>query len=111
MIMNFNGIILGIAAFFSIGVFHPIVVKAEYYFGKNCWWAFALAGVFFVVLSLLVAETISSALFGVVGFSCFWSIFELFQQEERVAKGWFPKNPRRNTPEKVKKSAEKFADK
>ncbi|MCQ2117643.1 MAG: DUF4491 family protein [Bacteroidales bacterium] len=32
---------------------------------------------------------------GVVGFSCFWSILELFQQEQRVAKGWFPSNPKK----------------
>ena len=28
-------------------------------------------------------------------FSSFWSILELFQQEKRVERGWFPKNPKR----------------
>lgn len=32
---------------------------------------------------------------GVFSFSCFWSILELFQQSERVRKGWFPKKPKK----------------
>ena len=43
--MNYTGIFIGLATFLIIGVFHPIVIKAEYYFSKRCWWAFALAGV------------------------------------------------------------------
>lgn len=35
--MNFEGIILGLATFLLIGVFHPIVIKSEYYFGVKCW--------------------------------------------------------------------------
>ena len=31
---------------------------------------------------------------GVFGFSCLWSIIELFKQHERVEKGWFPANPK-----------------
>lgn len=36
-----------------------------------------------------------SVLFGVFGCSALWSIRELFQQEARVGKGWFPANPKR----------------
>lgn len=50
--MNFNGLIIGLATFLIIGLFHPVVIKAEYHFGKGCWWAFALAGILFGVLSL-----------------------------------------------------------
>ncbi|MDR0581354.1 MAG: DUF4491 family protein, partial [Prevotellaceae bacterium] len=32
-----------------------------------------------------------SSLLGVLACSSFWSIYELFQQRERVRKGWFPK--------------------
>jgi len=32
---------------------------------------------------------------GVIGCSCFWSIKELYEQRERVKKGWFPDNPNR----------------
>lgn len=93
--MTFGGIILGLSAFLIIGLFHPIVIKAEYYFGKGCWWAFALVGILFCIVSVLVSNTIISAVLGVLGFSCFWSILELFEQEKRVKKGWFPSNPKK----------------
>ncbi|MBP5571706.1 MAG: DUF4491 family protein [Bacteroidales bacterium] len=33
---------------------------------------------------------------GGFAFSCFWGILEMFQQERRVVKGWFPENPKRH---------------
>ena len=30
MQMNFNGILVGVVTFLLIGLFHPIVIKAEY---------------------------------------------------------------------------------
>lgn len=93
--MNFAGIILGASAFVIIGLFHPIVIKAEYYLSKRCWWMFALVGLAFCVAALFARSTVVSSILGVVGFSCFWSILELFEQEERVRKGWFPANPKR----------------
>jgi hypothetical protein len=76
-------------------MFHPIVIKSEYYFGTRCWWAFLLMGIIGVVASLLVWDIFLSTLLGVFAFSSFWSIKEVFEQEERVHKGWFPKNPHR----------------
>lgn len=35
--MNWGGILLGTASFVIIGLFHPIVIWAEYHFGKGCW--------------------------------------------------------------------------
>lgn len=93
--MNFSGIIVGLATFLIIGIFHPIVIKAEYHFGKRCWWAFALAGVIFGILSLFIDSTILATITGVTAFSCFWSIHELIEQEKRVSRGWFPANPKR----------------
>ena len=93
--MHFIGIIIGVATFFIIGLFHPLVIKGEYYFGVGCWWVFALVGVLTTVASLLVADIFWSTLLAVVGASSFWSIKELFDQRERVRKGWFPKNPKR----------------
>lgn len=92
---NLIGLVIGLATFLIIGLFHPIVIKGEYYFGTGCWWAFAVAGVIFIVLSVLVREIILSTIFGVTAFSCFWSILELFEQKKRVERGWFPKNPKR----------------
>lgn len=91
--MNLIGIIIGAGAFLCIGVFHPIVIKAEYYLGTRCWWIFAIAGIAAVVLSLFLKDMILSTLLGVFAFSSFWGIFELFEQEKRVKKGWFPSNP------------------
>lgn len=90
------GLAIGVATFLIIGLFHPIVIKAEYYFGTRPWWIFLLLGIGAVAASALVADVFWSSLLGVFGFSSFWTIKELFEQRERVAKGWFPKNPRRS---------------
>lgn len=74
-----------------IGIFHPIVIKTEYHFGVKVWWVFLLLGLVALALSLVVHNTILSTLLGVLAFSSFWSIKELFEQRERVRKGWFPK--------------------
>lgn len=87
---------MGLAAFLLIGFFHPIVIKSEYYFGIKCWPVFLLVGVIGCIGSLLVSNTYVSVILGVFGFSCFWSILELFEQQERVRKGWFPRNPNRS---------------
>jgi len=92
--MNLEGIIVGLATFIIIGIFHPIVIKAEYHIGKKCWWAFLLAGIGFAALSLFIDSLVWSTITGVTAFSCFWSIHELFEQEKRVQKGWFPKKDR-----------------
>lgn len=93
--MNFEGIIVGLLTFFIIGIFHPIVIKAEYHFGKECWWVFLLAGLAFAALSLFIESLVWSTVVGVVAFSSFWSIHELIAQDKRVKKGWFPANPKR----------------
>jgi hypothetical protein len=93
--MNFTGLIIGIATFLCIGIFHPLVIKAEYHFGVGCWWAFLVLGVLCIGGSLLVESTLLSTVLGVTAFSSLWSILELFKQRRRVEKGWFPKNPKR----------------
>ena len=93
--MNWDGLLIGIATFLIIGLFHPVVVKAEYYWGTRCWWVFLLLGLVGVVASLLLESLFWASLCGVFAFSSFWTIKELFEQEERVRKRWFPKNPHR----------------
>lgn len=95
--MNYSGLIIAVITFLVIGLFHPLVIKSEYYFGTKCWWAFALAGLAFIVASLLVENSVASPILGVVGCSCLWSILEIFEQKERVRKGWFPMNPKRKS--------------
>ncbi|MCI7338351.1 MAG: DUF4491 family protein [Bacteroidales bacterium] len=100
--MNYSGLIIAIITFLVIGLFHPIVIKSEYYFGVRCWWIFALVGTAFIAASLLVESCTLSPILGVVGCSCFWSILELFHQKKRVEKGWFPMNPKRRATLSVK---------
>lgn len=95
--MNFTGIIIGLASFVSIGIFHPIVIKAEYYWTKRCWPCFLVVGIAAVIASLLIDNYVVSTCLGVFAFSGFWSIWELFEQEQRVKKGWFPANPKRKS--------------
>ena len=90
--LNLGGLAVGLAAFLIIGLFHPLVIKGEYYFGVRCWWAFLIGGVAMCAVSVLT-EGIVSTLAGVVAFSCFWSILEVFEQRKRDEKGWFPSNP------------------
>ena len=93
---NLWGLVIGVATFLIIGLFHPLVVKAEYYFGAGIWWAFLLAGLVFMGLSVMVHHLILSTIFGVIAFSSFWSILEVRDQEKRVEKGWFPANRHRS---------------
>lgn len=92
---NLVGLLIGLCTFLIIGLFHPLVIKAEYYMGVKSWWLFMVAGIICTILSVTVKNGILSILLGVTAFSCFWSIFEIFEQEKRVERGWFPKNPKR----------------
>lgn len=92
---NLSGLFIGICTFLIIGLFHPIVVKAEYYLGTKSWWIFLILGIIGLASSILVNDIIISSLLGVFSFSSFWTIKEVFEQEDRVKKGWFPKNPNR----------------
>ncbi len=89
------GLIIGIATFLIIGIFHPVVIKAEYYWGTRCWWIFLFLGIVGVIVSVIITNILISALCGVFAFSSFWSIKELFEQEKRVKKGWFPENSKK----------------
>lgn len=92
---NLLGLVIGISTFLIIGLFHPLVIKAEYYIGVKSWWLFLIAGILGIVASLCFSNILLSSLLGVFSFSCFWSILEVFQQKKRVEKGWFPKNPKK----------------
>ncbi|MFI3248714.1 MAG: DUF4491 family protein [Rikenellaceae bacterium] len=95
MTANFTGVIVAVATFLIIGLFHPIVIKSEYYWGVKCWWVFLLLGIAALTASLFITNFIASMILGVLGVTLLWSILEIFEQRERVKKGWFPKNPNR----------------
>ena len=95
--MNYHGVMIAAVCFLVIGVFHPIVIWAEYCVSSRCWPVFLLAGLLFLAASLVVSQVLVSTVLGVIGCSCLWSILELKEQEKRVERGWFPKNPRRKS--------------
>ena len=91
------GLFIGFCTFLIIGLFHPLVIKGEYYFGEKIKWAFLAGGIIFLVLSVLAQSLVLSAILGVASFSSFWGIKEVTEQVERVRKGWFPANPKRKS--------------
>jgi hypothetical protein len=93
--LNYIGPLFGLIAFIAIGIFHPIVVKMEYYLGKNSWWMLLFPGLIFIILSIFFND-IWSVVFGVFGFACLWSTIEIFKQHDRVLKGSAKRNPKRN---------------
>ena len=94
MELNFEGILIGIASLLIIGLFHPIVIKCDYYFSQRVWPLFLIAGLLLLAAALFV-QGLFSILLALVGVACLWSIREIKEQAQRVAKGWFPKNPNR----------------
>ncbi len=93
--MYFEGLIIAVVTFLIIGAFHPIVIKSEYYWGVKCWPVFALVGIILLGISLFVQNVLLAAIIGITGCSSLWSVLEIFEQRERVRKGWFPMNPKR----------------
>ena len=90
--MYFTGITIAVLTFLTIGIWHPIVIKTEYYWGTRPWIIYLIIGLSCIVAALFIANVYLSAFLGVFGASALWGIGELFAQKRRVEKGWFPKN-------------------
>jgi len=95
---HIQGLVIGLCSFLIIGVCHPIVIKGEYHLGQRLRWILLAAGLVLCAASIAVGDVLWSTLLGVGAFSCFWGIKETSDQQERVRKGWFPRNPRRRYP-------------
>ncbi len=95
--MMFWGLVVGIVSFLLIGAFHVVVIRGEYRYGKGIWPIFAVLGAASLVASVFVDDVAVSAIVAVFGMTCLWTIKELYDQEERVRKGWFPENPDRGS--------------
>ena len=72
---HLTGLLIGICTFLIIGLFHPLVIKCEYYFGTRCWWMFLLWGIGGIIGALYVREVFWSSLLGVFAFSSFLDHF------------------------------------
>ena len=92
--VNFSGLVLGAVMLLAIGLGHTLVVKWEYHLGTR-WWPLLIVGFLLIIASVLVESKLLSGCLGIIGFVFLYSIRELFKQKERVAKGWFPRNPKR----------------
>ena len=55
----------------------------------------AVVGIICLIVGCWIEDIVLSAILAIVGVCSLWSIGELFKQRERVAKGWFPQNPKR----------------
>ena len=95
MELHCTGIVIAVSCFLIISIFHPIVIKTEFYTGTKYWWVFLTVGIASLTVALFIENSIISAILGMFGASALWSIKELFEQRDRVKKGWFPMNPKR----------------
>ena len=55
---NLTGLVIGISTFLIIGLFHPVVIKCEYYFGTRCWWMFLIFGILGIIAALYVRQVL-----------------------------------------------------
>ena len=95
--MNYFGITLGVCVYLGIAIWHFFVIKGEYYLGKRiCTALFAVTAVLCTGLSLFVSGPFLRAILAIFGFSSLWGIREVFQQERRVQRGWFPKRDKKS---------------
>ena len=92
--MNWQGIVVAVSSLLIIAVYHPLVIKVEYYFSSRVWPLFALCGVIGLTASLFLRGALApvAAFWGATNL---WCVVEVHAQAKRVEKGWFPKNPRR----------------
>ena len=66
---HLTGLVIGICTFLIIGMFHPVVIKSEYYWGTKCWWFFLLLGIGGIIASVYVDNILIASLLGVFAFS------------------------------------------
>ena len=69
MELHFTGIIIAVSTFLIIGLFHPIVIKTEYYTGTRYWWVFLVLGFATIAAAFLIEDVLLSAIHGVFGAS------------------------------------------
>ncbi len=93
--INLTGLIVGFAAFVIIMFARYSCIVGEYYFTKMFWIVFLIIGLLSVAISFILTNIISSTIVAIIGFNYLWGINEIIEQEQRVNKGWFPKNPKR----------------
>ena len=56
--LHFEGLLIGIATFLIIGIFHPVIIKMEYHTGTRYWWVLLLAGIIAILVGLFFVANI-----------------------------------------------------
>lgn len=93
--IHLTGIILGIFTYLIIALGRYSCITGEYHFTKKIWKFFLAVGLLALSLSLIISNLMLSGILSITGFTYLWGIKEVIEQEKRVNKGWFPKNPKR----------------
>lgn len=89
--INLSGVVVGAYSFCNIIVARWACIIGEYHFTKRLWILFLIIGLILIPVSLVTESIIVSAIAAITGLTYIWGIHEIIEQEERVAKGWFPK--------------------
>ena len=84
--MEWIGIGFGLYVFFSIGLYHILVVQLEARFGSRPWIAFLLIGLVCLYLAITTGSHAWSMFWGYNAFLNLWTIKEMFEQVKRAAK-------------------------
>ena len=63
--MYFTGITIALMTFLAIGIWHPIVIKTEYYWGTRPWVVYLLVGIACCATALFVENVYVSSFLGV----------------------------------------------
>jgi hypothetical protein len=93
--VNLSGLIVGAATFLIIIFGRWACIAGEYYFTKRLWIVFLIVGIASLAGTLFIESVLSASILSIFGLTMLWGIQEIIEQEERVAKGWFPENPKR----------------
>lgn len=93
--LNASGLIVGAASFLIIIFGRWACIAGEYYFTKKLWIAFLIVGIASLAAALYISNLLAASVLSIFGLTLLWGIHEIIEQEERVAKGWFPENPKR----------------
>lgn len=100
--MQTIGLLTGLATFVIIAAFHPLVVQAEYLFSQKAGILFLFAGGLILFFSFQVESPLFSAVLGVLAFTCFWSIKEIYDLSFQKRKSSPKKNGSVTGPRKKK---------
>ena len=66
-VLNWTGIISGAAMILLTGIFHPVVVKCEYYFSARVWPVFLVLGLGSLGVSAITENAAVSSIAGITG--------------------------------------------